>query len=262
MIRQSEQIEALSESFAKAQMKFGAAIKASQNPAFRSKYADLASVIEATLEHLNAEGIGVMQHPALRFHTENEQRVALVTVTTRLQHKSGQWMESDIEVPAVQRDRFDAQSVGSAITYACRYALRSICTVPQADDDANSASGVGSSEAAQEVGKAKVAKLKEKASQPPAEAVKTLFYVYPPSHNGYFAEWMNLSAYADQHEDTADSLRMLFTTHKAKKTKDSTVLVPLGEMQALTEKLAGDMGISIKQLEALENNPELGPKHG
>jgi len=146
MIRTSEQINELSDAFAKAQTKFGAAIKASQNPAFRSKYADLASVIDATLEHLNAEGIGVMQHPALEFRGEGE---AFVSITTRLQHKTGQWMESDVSLPAVMRDRFDAQSVGSAITYACRYALRSICTVPQADDDANAASGVGSHEAAQ-----------------------------------------------------------------------------------------------------------------
>ncbi len=155
-IRTSEAIDLLSDAFAKAQAKFGAAIKASQNPAFRSKYADLASVIDATLEHLNAEGIGVMQHPSLEFHGPAEAgREAFVMVTTRLQHKSGQWMESDVTIPAVMRDRFDAQSVGSAITYACRYALRSICTVPQEDDDANAATGRGSREDAQAVAKAK-----------------------------------------------------------------------------------------------------------
>ena len=186
MIRTSEQTNELADAFTKAQAKFGAAIKASQNPAFRSKYADLASVIDATLEHLNSEGVGVMQHPALRFYTEGEERIALVTVTTRLQHKGGQWMESDMEVPAVQRDRFDAQSVGSAITYACRYALRSICTVPQADDDANAASGVGSSEAAQEVAKTKLKqaaessdpKIKKIAEQGLANMEPTLFYVW------------------------------------------------------------------------------------
>ena len=173
MIRTSEQIEMLSAAFVQAQAKFGAAIKASQNPAFRSKYADLASVIDATLEHLNAEGIGVMQHPALTWTGEGDTREAYVTVTTRMQHASGQWWESDTAVPAVQRDRFDAQSVGSAITYACRYALRSICTVPQADDDANEASGIGSKAAAeavvrgklQEGAKSKDAKIKALAEE-------------------------------------------------------------------------------------------------
>jgi hypothetical protein len=179
MIRTSETIDLLSDGFAKAQAKFGAAIKASQNPAFRSKYADLASVIDATLEHLNAEGIGVMQHPALEFHGEAEAgREAFVMVTTRLQHKSGQWMESDVTIPAVMRDRFDAQSVGSAITYACRYALRSICTVPQEDDDANAATGRGTHEDAQGVAKAKIEAVRaSKAQQGPSETPPQLTVV-------------------------------------------------------------------------------------
>jgi hypothetical protein len=76
MVKTSEQINELSEALAKAQGKFGAAIKSSANPAFRSKYADLSSVIDATLEHLNAEGITVMQHPALTFEERGDQRLA------------------------------------------------------------------------------------------------------------------------------------------------------------------------------------------
>jgi hypothetical protein len=252
MIRTSEAINELSDAFAKAQTKFGAAIKASQNPAFRSKYADLASVIDATLEHLNAEGIGVMQHPALEFKGEGDNREAFVTVTTRLQHKAGQWMESDVTIPAVQRDRFDAQSVGSAITYACRYALRSICTVPQADDDANEASGVGSHEAAQAVGRRKVEDAKAKASnggKPSTQPVNALFYVEPPSQNGNL-EFVNIREFLATREDLQDSLRMVFTTHKAKKTKDETALVPSGELQPLLEKLVGEMGLTVKKLES------------
>lgn len=160
MIRTSEQITELSEALARAQAKFGAAIKSSQNPAFRSKYADLSSVIDATLEHLNAEGIVAMQHPQLVFVGDAETREAMITVTTRLQHSSGQFMESDLSIPAIQRERFDAQSCGSAITYACRYALQSICLVPREDDDANAATGTGTREQAQNVAKAKIAAAK------------------------------------------------------------------------------------------------------
>jgi len=250
MIRTSEQINELSEAFAKAQTKFGAAIKASQNPAFRSKYADLAAVIDATLEHLNAEGIGVMQHPALEFKGDlAEGHEAFVCVTTRLQHRSGQWMESDVTIPAVQRDRFDAQSVGSAITYACRYALRSICTVPQADDDANEASGIGSSEKAQAVGQAKLAKAREKAAPSPSAPVPALFYTEPLNHNGHFLEFINIREYLSTRQDIEDSLRLIFTTHRAKKTKDETVLVPSAELQPLLEKLVGELGLTVKKLE-------------
>ena len=156
MIRTSEQTEELMVALASAQGKFGAAIKNAANPAFRSKYADLSSIIDATLEHLNAAGVVVMQHPALAYKGEGESREAFVTVTTRLQLKS-QWIESDIDIPAVMRDRFDAQSTGSAITYGCRYALQSILVVPREDDDGNKAVGMGTSEAAQKVASAKIA---------------------------------------------------------------------------------------------------------
>lgn len=167
MIRTSEGIEMLSEALAKAQSKFGAAIKGSTNPAFRSKYADLTAVIEATLEHYNSEGICVMQHPGMLWI----EGVAFVTVTTRLQHKSGQWMESEITIPAVQRDRFDAQSVGSAITYGCRYGLQSIGMVAREDDDGSAAVGAGSQGASNAVAAGKVVKAAKDGNKTAQQAV-------------------------------------------------------------------------------------------
>ena len=46
---------------AAAQMEMGPALKDSANPAFRSKYADLASVMQACMGALNKHGICVMQ---------------------------------------------------------------------------------------------------------------------------------------------------------------------------------------------------------
>jgi len=253
VIRTSETINELSESFAKAQAKFGAAIKVSLNPAFKSKYADLASVIDATLEHLNAEGIGVMQHPALDYKPAGDGVEAFVTVTTRLQHRSGQWMESDVSLPAVMRDRFDAQSVGSAITYACRYALRSICTVPQADDDANAASGVWTTEAAQAVGQAKVAKLKAKAAVAPAESVKTLFWTTPDKFNSHRAVFLNLREFgAGLNEVAAEGLKRILL--KYLKGKGDEVYVPTSgdlSMDGLLAEL-DQCGVATKKLTANE----------
>ena len=233
MIRTSEQINEISEALAKAQGKFGAAIKGSQNPAFRSKYADLSAVIDATLEHLNAEGIVAMQHPALVFEERGEERLAMVTVTTRLQHKSGQWIESDLSVPAVQRERFDAQSVGSGITYACRYALQSICLVPREDDDGNAATGTGTREAAQAVADKKIKEMKAK--QPPADC---LFYTFPEAHNGHFAEFINMKAYGEGLNQVAiEGLKQVFKPFIAKVTKDETVLVANAKMDALLAEL-------------------------
>lgn len=240
--RTSTDVVEIAAALVSAQGEFGAAIKDSANPAYRSKYADLSSCIEATQKALNKHGIALMQAPQLDGQ--------MVTITTRLQHKSGQWYESDLTLPAVQRDRFDAQSVGSAITYGRRYSLQSILNLATADDDGNAASGVGSSEASQAVGKAKVSKLQEKAGKPPAEPVNCLFYVMPESHNGFFAEFLNIKAFVASRPDSEESLRMVFTSHKGKKTKADTALVPSSELQGLLEQLNGEMGITVKELQA------------
>jgi ERF superfamily len=190
-IRTSETIKELSTALVKAQKKFGAAIKNAENPAYKrganlAKYADLSAVIEAILEHLNDEGLAVMQHPSL----DPDEKV--LTVTTRLQHESGEWMESEFSVPAQMLQRYDAQTVGSATTYACRYALQAIFVVPREDDDGNAASGIGSKEAAQEVAKRKVEEHKaHQKGEPPQRKGKISYMVkadgtllvYPPDAN-------------------------------------------------------------------------------
>ena len=179
-IRTSEATDELMTALAKAQAKFGAAIKSNVNPMFKSKYADISSIIDATLEHLNAEGIVLMQHPSLESKGEGENIQWFVTMTTRLQFK-GQWMESDLSAPAYMRDRFDAQSVGSACTYLSRYQMQNILVVPREDDDAVKAVGGGTHEEAQAVGQAKVAKLREKVAPAASNVVPSLFWVELPS---------------------------------------------------------------------------------
>ena len=246
MIRTSTETAQLDEAFARAQGKFEAAAKDSENPVYKSKYADISSVIAATLEYLNAEGIGVRQHPSLEYKQVGDGWLAFMTVTTRLAYK-GQWEESDISLPAIQRERFDAQSCGTGITYACRYALQGIFCVRREDDDANAASGIGSREAGKAVGERKIKEATER--QDTKKNVSALFYTFPESHNGHFAEWINVSEFADGHKDIADMLRMIFTAYKAKKTTAGTALVPNGEMVGLIEKLTG-LDLTVKELKA------------
>lgn len=144
----SPSIGKLVEALAKAQAKFDPVLKDSDNPAYRSKYADLATVIDATRPHLAAENLAILQMPHARFGTEDAKEL---TLTTMLAHSSGEWISSDLTLPAMMRERFDAQSVGSAITYARRYALAAMTGVAQEDDDGNKAAGVGSKQEAQAV---------------------------------------------------------------------------------------------------------------
>lgn len=148
----SATIGKLAEALAKAQANFDPVLKDSENPAFRSKYADLATVIEATRKHLSAQGIAIIQMPHARLDSEE----STLRLTTIMVHSSGEWIHSELSLPAMMRERLDSQTVGSAITYARRYALSAMTGVAQQDDDGNAATGIGSKEAAQEVAKRKI----------------------------------------------------------------------------------------------------------
>lgn len=114
----------------KAQSEMTAVIKGNVNPAFKSKYADLASVIDAVLPALNKHGIALVQSPSY----DGE----IVTVETDLMHMSGDMLSSRL---SMRPSKPDPQGVGSAITYARRYALLAMCGVAPEDDDGVGASG-------------------------------------------------------------------------------------------------------------------------
>jgi hypothetical protein len=115
--------------FVKAQSQFGAALKTSTNPHFRSRYADLYACIEAVIDALNANGIALMQ--------QTHECESGVTVETVFIHESGETFSSGkLHVPASKQD---PQGYGSALTYARRYSLMAACGIAPEDDDGNSA---------------------------------------------------------------------------------------------------------------------------
>jgi len=127
-VNRSESIKELAPALVRAQGEIKAALKDSTNPHFRSKYADLSSVVEAVKAPLLKHGIAFLQgvHDA-------ENGVAVETV---LLHSSGEWISSTLRIPAGKQD---AQGYGSAITYGRRYGLQAMCGVPAEDDDGNAA---------------------------------------------------------------------------------------------------------------------------
>lgn len=129
-MRTSESIIELSKAMNLAQKEMRPASKDSTNPHFRSKYSDLASVMEAIREPLGNNGLSVWQDATL-----NE---IGVNVTTRIVHISGQWVEfGPITIPIGKKD---AHSVGSACSYGKRYALcAALGVVSDDDDDGNKA---------------------------------------------------------------------------------------------------------------------------
>lgn len=128
-MKRSENIIEIAKAMNLAQKEMRPASKDSTNPHFRSKYSDLASVMEAIREPIGNNGLSILQEATLN---ENG-----VSVTTLILHNSGQWIELDpLTIPVGRRD---AHSVGSACSYGKRYALCAALGVVSDDDDGNQA---------------------------------------------------------------------------------------------------------------------------
>ncbi len=127
----SAEIKDIAAALAAAQAEIATAAKDRVNPHFRAAYATLASVWEACRDPLTKNGLSVVQSP--------KSEGAIVTLTTLLLHKSGQWFKDTLTMQAANGT---PQSIGSAITYARRYALAAMVGVaPDDDDDGNAGQG-------------------------------------------------------------------------------------------------------------------------
>lgn len=126
-MKSSEQIDKLASALVSAQEEIVGALKDSNNPFFKSKYADYLSVWNAVKGPLLKNGLCITQGPVKD------------VLCTRLCHISGQWIESEWLIKPVKDD---PQSHMAAVTYARRGALSAITGCPVIDDDdGNMASG-------------------------------------------------------------------------------------------------------------------------
>lgn len=128
-MKKSESIASLAAAFSKAQAEIGGAIKGNVNPAFKSKYADLESVVEAIRPVIGKHGLSYIQ--------DVETHSAAVSVETVIFHESGEWISNgQITIPV---NKADAHGFGSALTYCRRYSLSAAFGVAPEDDDGNAA---------------------------------------------------------------------------------------------------------------------------
>lgn len=114
---------------AKAFPEIEGAAKDKNNPAFKAKYADLGSVMDAVKPALAKQGL---------FFTQSTHDVeGGVCIETTVWHESGESLSfGRLFVPA---SKHDAQGYGSALTYARRYSLMAAFGVAPEDDDGNAA---------------------------------------------------------------------------------------------------------------------------
>lgn len=129
-MQKSDSIKEIAIALNKAQSEMKAAPKDSENPFFKSKYADFASVWETCRPALVKNGLSVIQ-------ATDVLESGVMVVRTTLLHTSGEWISSCYPVLPIKPD---PQSLMSTLTYARRGSLSSlICLATEEDDDAESA---------------------------------------------------------------------------------------------------------------------------
>src|SRR5438132_7420906 len=136
MPRSSESVAALASALAKAQAELvnpekslTATIRASRpgEPERSFRYAPLASGLDIVRKTLGQHEIAIIQTTAI------DQAAGLVKLTTMLAHSSGEWIASDWPV-CQMTEMANAQRMGTALTYARRYALFTLVGIAGEDD--------------------------------------------------------------------------------------------------------------------------------
>jgi len=130
-MNKSESIVKIASALVKAQSEMGNAVKDSKNPFFKSTFATLNAVREASLPVLNKHGVSAFQ-PTTVIDGK-------LYVETLLLHESGEYISGLYEVVVGKVN--DPQATGAAVSYARRYALQAMVNIGSDDDDAESAMG-------------------------------------------------------------------------------------------------------------------------
>tara|TARA_R110000751_G_scaffold187299_1_gene293605 strand:- start:5365 stop:6006 length:642 start_codon:yes stop_codon:yes gene_type:complete len=131
-MKTSESINEIATALAKAQGEIQNPAKDKDNPFFKSKYADLAEVLNVIRPAFSSNGLAIVQTP---FTAEGGN----IGVTTMIVHASGQWMSDSIDIPVQGKNL--AQESGACISYLRRYSASAFAGVAQEDLDGNLGKG-------------------------------------------------------------------------------------------------------------------------
>lgn len=134
---------------------------------YRHSFASLNAILCAAKPILAKHGLSIVQCPALDGN--------LVRVTTSICHEAGGSLSSQLSMPFGQNT---PQAIGSAITYARRYALRAMLALGEDDEDDGAAAAaalppVKPSPAKPAATKAPTAKPAQAPAAPPPDMIPT-----------------------------------------------------------------------------------------
>lgn len=124
----SEQVDKIFPALILAQSEFKPVVLDAINPHYRSKYATFDSVWSSVKEAFKKHGLAILL-PLGKAEIG-------ITITPRIIHTSGQWIEGDASTFPVSKN--DPQGVASATTYAKRISLTALLSLAgDTDDDGN-----------------------------------------------------------------------------------------------------------------------------
>ncbi len=214
MLKKSESIQNLSKAMAEFQKSIKQPLKDANNPFFKSQYVPLENVVEAITETGSPLGISFMQ-----FASSDE--TGSIEVATLVMHSTGEY----IEFPPVRMkpESNKPQAVGSAITYAKRYALSAIFGITSdKDDDGNEATGLN-----KPVDKQPKQQQKQQTQDDAIGKIEQ-----------YWTELEKLGV------DVAEVKKYLCDKHKVGKLVDIPVSQLLGELKVIYVKKSKDKGVA------------------
>lgn len=198
-----------------AQGKIEAASKSSNNPFFKSKYADLAEVISVMQGPASENGLAIF----FDFKSEGSDEF----IKYILSHDSGECINSNW-VRMYSKDK-TAQGFGSACTYYKRQLLKAVFNIPESDDDGNHISGNST--------------VKPQAPAPQPQPAKPVNYA-PTTSSGISEAQVN------QVKDLAKKLNMTWTTLmssvKSRYSVDKLELLKKDQFDDLTSLLKDMLG--------------------
>lgn len=132
-MKTSEKVDKILPALAKVKKTLEAVTKGTNNPFFKSKYADLNTYLDEVEPRLEEAGLLLTQAVNTDLVTGNS------SVESRIWHvESGQWVGSEMGLVMAKGTMQDA---GSAVTYARRYTLGALLSMQAEDDDGNKVSG-------------------------------------------------------------------------------------------------------------------------
>ena len=135
-MQSSSTILAIAPALSSAQGEFTGIEKLGLNPAFKSQYITLDSIVATIRPVLAKHNLSIHQSMGQVYRSE-EGRLIAVDVETTILHKSGEWIACTVHCPVMKPD---VQGIGSSYTYGRRYGLCGLLGLAaDIDDDGNAA---------------------------------------------------------------------------------------------------------------------------